>query len=92
MTDGVIEAALPRKKPRFPPGFDLFRVRRASQFPLNLYKSLGALVVSADVLMYNQNSRQTQITCVVAVNEAYVLMAIILCVWLLIKLLPGMEP
>ena len=27
-----------------------------------------------------------------AVNEAYVLMAIILCVWLLVKLLPGMEP
>jgi hypothetical protein len=26
------------------------------------------------------------------VNEAYVLMAIILCVWLLVKLLPGMEP
>jgi len=25
-------------------------------------------------------------------NEAYVLMAIILCVWLLVKLLPGMEP
>ncbi len=42
--------------------------------------------------MYNQNSRQTQITCAVAVNEAYVLMAIILCVWLLVKLLPGMEP
>ena len=31
-------------------------------------------------------------TCVYAVNEAYVLMAIILCVWLLVKLLPGMEP
>ena len=42
--------------------------------------------------MYNQNSRQTQITSEVAVNEAYVLMAIILCVWLLVKLLPGMEP
>jgi len=27
-----------------------------------------------------------------AVNEAYVLVAIILCVWLLVKLLPGMEP
>jgi len=26
------------------------------------------------------------------VNEAYVLVAIILCVWLLVKLLPGMEP
>jgi len=25
------------------------------------------------------------------VNEAYVLVAIILCVWLLVKLLPGME-
>jgi len=25
-------------------------------------------------------------------NEAYVLVAIILCVWLLVKLLPGMEP
>jgi len=26
------------------------------------------------------------------VSEAYVLVAIILCVWLLVKLLPGMEP
>jgi len=26
------------------------------------------------------------------VNEAYVLVVIILCVWLLVKLLPGMEP
>jgi len=25
-------------------------------------------------------------------NEAYVLVAIILCVWLLVKLLPGLEP
>jgi len=25
-------------------------------------------------------------------NQAYVLVAIILCVWLLVKLLPGMEP
>ncbi len=42
--------------------------------------------------MYNQKSCQNPNTCVVAVNEAYVLMAIILCVWLLVKLLPGMEP
>ena len=35
---------------------------------------------------------QTSPTYVDAVNEAYVLMAIILCVWLLVKLLPGMEP
>ena len=42
--------------------------------------------------MYNQNFRQTRITYAVSVNEAYVLMAIILCVWLLVKLLPGMEP
>jgi hypothetical protein len=27
-----------------------------------------------------------------AMNDAYVLVAIILCVWLLVKLLPGMEP
>ena len=25
-------------------------------------------------------------------NEAYVLVAIILCVWILVKLLPGLEP
>ena len=86
-----MDLALARKKPRFPPGFDLFRVRRASQFPLHPYRPLGALEVGADVLMYNQKSCQNPNTCVVAVNEAYVLMAIILCVWLLVKLLPGME-
>ena len=87
-----MDLALARKKPRFPPGFDLFRGRRASQFPLHPDRPLGAKEVGADVLMYNQNSCQNSKTCVDAVNEAYVLMAIILCVWLLVKLLPGMEP
>ena len=87
-----MDLALARKKPRFPPGFDLFRVRRASQFPLHPYRPLGAVEVSADVLMYNHNSCQNANSCEIAVNEAYVLMAIILCVWMLVKLLPGMEP
>ena len=29
---------------------------------------------------------------ILSMNESYVLVAIILCVWLLVKLLPGMEP
>ena len=36
--------------------------------------------------------RQNGQTRVQDMNQAYVLVAIILCVWLLVKLLPGMEP
>ena len=43
-------------------------------------------------LCTTEHSCQTSLAYVYAVNEAYVLMAIILCVWLLVKLLPGMEP
>ena len=81
-----------RKKPQSRPGLDLFRVRRASQFPHHPYTTLSAEWVGAVVLMCVVQSCQNWPRSSDPMNEAYVLVAIILCVWLLVKLLPGMEP
>ena len=74
------------------PGAHLFRVRRASQFPRISYKPLWGVRDSAFVFIYLFGQSQNVCSCFSYMNESYVLVAIILCVWLLVKLLPGMEP
>ena len=39
-----------------------------------------------------KRGKQNASSRTLSMNESYVLVAIILCVWLLVKLLPGMEP